>query len=102
LLWGFSCEVLRDVEDFMYYNDRNLESVINIMCTCDIWVSNKSIHLSKSRLQVTNARDKQKSEEVVHEVFILCGVATVTFGVKYVNKCELLKNAVRFGPSLTV
>jgi hypothetical protein len=23
-------------------------------------------------------------------------------GVKYVNKCELLKNAIRFGPSFTV
>jgi hypothetical protein len=44
-----------------------------------MWVSNKSIHLSEPRLQATNTCDKQKPEEVIHEVFILCGVVTATF-----------------------
>jgi hypothetical protein len=51
-LWGFSCEVLTDVEDIMCYNYSNFSSVI-IDCIYDWWISNKSTHQSKPRLLVT-------------------------------------------------
>jgi hypothetical protein len=40
----------------MCYNYSNLQSVI-INGSYDLWVSSKSIHQSKPRLQVTNTRD---------------------------------------------
>jgi hypothetical protein len=56
-LWGFSSDVLTCWRrHFMCYIYSNLESVISI-CSYDLWVSNKSIHQSKPRLQVTNTRD---------------------------------------------
>jgi hypothetical protein len=40
----------------MCYSDGNLESVL-IISSYDLWVSSKSIHLSKPRLQVTKTRE---------------------------------------------
>jgi hypothetical protein len=55
-LWGFGCEVLTDVEDFINYSYNNFQNVI-ITFTYDYWVTNRSIHQSKPCLQVTNTRD---------------------------------------------
>jgi hypothetical protein len=45
---------------FLCYSYSNLQSVI-IACTYEVCVSNKSIHQSEPRLQVTNTRDKTYS-----------------------------------------
>jgi hypothetical protein len=44
----------------MCYNYSKLEGVI-IICSYDWWISNKSTHQSRPRLQVTKARDNIKS-----------------------------------------
>jgi hypothetical protein len=45
---------------FVCYSYSYPQSVI-ITCTYDLWVSNRSIHQSKPRLQVTNTRDNTNS-----------------------------------------
>jgi hypothetical protein len=51
-----NCEVLTDIEDFMCYSYSIIESVI-IIGSHDLWISNKSIHQPKPRLQVTKTHD---------------------------------------------
>jgi hypothetical protein len=53
----------------MWYSYSNFQSVI-ITCTYDLWVSNKSIHQSKPRLQVTNTRDSMYEFDV-HELYVM-------------------------------
>jgi hypothetical protein len=58
--WGWLIQQLKCWRRYlMCYSYSNLESVI-IICTYNVWVSNKSIHQSKPRLQVTNTLDNKK------------------------------------------
>jgi hypothetical protein len=55
-----------DVEDFVLCVNSysNIESVI-INCSYDLWISNKSIHHSKSRVQVTDTHDNTLLQPLV-------------------------------------